>query len=877
MFKHLQNHWDGFLNKSEGPKGYPQFINNSYQTSQIIDNLLLSSDSGCQIGPAIQTVDETGHQYRTSPFPHSDKVCQPDISPDLTSMASQCASSNVDQLLSIKNPYASVGCGWLYTPPTQGSPYPVVSSGFLGTNSGPIQALNPASHRKWFFDLQKAKSTALLDRCKALKTCTDVDQDVYQGVCGYCTNTNQGVPINSAGNPLYPTNPIGNCDATAIVRNGSQCPPPPPPAAGPQPILDRTCEPVNGTLSMPCLRRTVLSAGCTDNGALALALTGMPTNSRDYMDQLSGEDSAKIYNRHTNPPLNLDLFRQGRATVNQVLQEARNVYSNTNQPVNTAIGAAARDLCLQRGAIDQYDICGELSDSTAPPYSLRCLQTLFLKMGGKPKGRYFPTIQNLAKYNTMRSLGTIKQYWNSRMQQMGKMNNAFLDYATQKEAVQDILGIQLEDGIKRAPYTQGIEVFWFVPEPGNAIGITGFLKRTIETDILFLRDGPSSVAQIGGGAYGCAIQLTDVRTPTDFTARFRVRVDDGFWIAVNQPAGFDREAMASWGGDDKLGFFKNNNLQGPTTYESQKCSTFHASTPNIMKIFYQDAGGGGNAFQVTPIACKGILTMGPPNYSLTCEIKAPFLTFEVSPISQRFEELRNPGMFSKFTSTTNVEYHLTAEKKLSMPGGNKGFIRINSQNSEINLSNIAYQSWKSLTMLFRFSSRATKEVILNLTMGSGRYCYIIAMTDGQDRAKILIEHNIEGKGQASLQPTSWVIPLNTWYFFIVNNNKTNNKTEFTIRCISLDNALLGQAILPDYTFYNRQSLYPPNGTNRPVPGQAFDRCLIKIGARGTNECTYDVGWVHFFDYIITNKDMTREAKADWIYTTFPSTYDTYNS
>jgi hypothetical protein len=51
-----------------------------------------------------------------------------------------------------------------------------------------------------------------------------------------------------------------------------------------------------------------------------------------------------------------------------------------------------------------------------------------------------------------------------------------------------LLGITPDKLIRRAPYTQGIEVFWFVPKPGvplkmgSYMPITGFLRRTIETN-----------------------------------------------------------------------------------------------------------------------------------------------------------------------------------------------------------------------------------------------------------------------------------------------------------------------------------------------------------------------------------------------------------
>jgi hypothetical protein len=877
------------------------YINQQDKFFKSAPNLILSSTPGLTgFDNAIKTVNTLATATQDPVVSHPDDIFMTVPSRDLSDLAQQCASSSLDALIASKNPSSKIGCGWLYTPPPINSPYPLVSKGFIGNAAGPMQAFDPPNYKQWFFNLQLAKKQSLLDKCKALKSCTDIDSDVFKGFCGYCTNTNQGVPIDNGGNPLYPGEALGNCDSQAIVRSADKCPPPPPPPPGPQPYVDRTCDPVNGRLSTECLRRQVITGGCSNNGALAIALAGSP-NPNDYVGNIRDSLAVKIYNRSANPPLNLEIFRQGRTTASQALNEVRQIVGNTNKPESSALGASARDLCLRKGAIQSYDTCSELSDGTTSPFELRCLQQLFLKMGGQPAGKRYPTQLNIQFYNSLQNLGAVKQYIRQLMSNMyintpsGPLKENFQDisdkYQVQRAAMIDFLGIEPEKALERAPYSQGVEVFWFVPVPGNPNKITGFLKRTIERDFVQLPAGPSRVSQLGGGAYGCMLQLTDLRAQNNFSVKFRVTVDDGFWIAVNQPANIDRTAMSQRNADSP-GLFENLGLQGPTTYQSNQCSTFQASTPNIIKMYFEDAGGGWNAFQMNTIACSGNPTFQPTFYSLTCEERAPFLTFEVNTKNANFEELRNPGLFEQFIQYSSVSRYRRTDERMSVPG-KKGFGSMNNQYSTILLKNIAYQSWKTCTIAIRFKSIPINDDFINLytsePAGAGQGIYgnfsgirINAKPNGGGGAKLTIESQYRGSRSRNIQ-TPFIYYIDTWYLLTIKI-KGNS---FIVESNSIPGYINSNGRpAGSVSFTSIYKLVNTNVTENPAPGQSIGLCRIKIGngpidgfysGVSTPSFNYDIAWVHFFEQETNQNDILRDCKCNWIYTQFPSSPNTYTS
>lgn len=867
-----------------------------------MDNMMLSGANVpglSSFSKVIETADPLRqNRLQDNPVEYANHIFRAVPDQKLEDLAGQCMGESLDSLISSKNPTDRVGCGWLYTPPPVNSPYAMLSKGFLGNMSGPMKAFNPPKHKKWFYDLEEAKKQVLLDKCKALKICEDMDTEIYKGDCGYCLNTNQGVPISSNGRPLYPTDPRGACDSEAIVRSVDKCPPPPPEGAGPGPVVDRTCDPVGGRLGANCIRRQVIAAGCNERGALALALAGSPPPN-DYMANLKDSVALKMYQRQAQPPLSMEIFAQGRATAQKVLDSARQLAAQTTKPETSGLGLAARDLCLRRGAFDQYDMCSEITDSETPPYSLQCLQRLFLKMGGNASGNKYPSEKTISFYNSFETWGRVKQYIQKLYNDMyantpsGPLKEGFEDqgskYERQRQAMAGLIGVNIERAVQRVPYRQGIEVFFFVLVPQWHIGrpptLRGFLRRTVEPDFVQLQPGPSRVPQTGGGPCGSMIQLTDVRAQKDASVKFQVNVDDGFWLSTNQP--HERLKKVMWQiNADEPGLFENNWYQGPTWYGSKSCTPFSGSTPNIFKAFFQDAGCGWNSFLMNTTACSGPNPFQRPFYSLTLEERAPFLSWEVNLKNGYFEEKRLPEAFEQWIDGNHIfgQTVFTRKDDRQTVPGKKGFIRMNNVRSLIDMYSIAFQSWKTLSFAVRFQSMPVKETLIKIAPGAG-YMSLIATPSGSS-VSISVEHSFGGGGVKTV-PFRSGFPLNKWYLFFVHNYGTG----FDLYCNAVEETVSSKGRgggIGSMKVEHGSAMFQTNQTFFPHPwsGQPSGQCWLIWGAQrhrgmpgvyGTSAFEYDLAWIHFFDQFTSNQDIYRECLGNWKYTQFPTEYQKFET
>jgi hypothetical protein len=856
---------------------HDDYINAQNRRFTSLPNMIPSGTSGLRgFDSAIQSVDPLGQGYQRQVVKYPNDIFIQDTSPNLNQIAKQCANSSLDDLIAAKNTDAPIGCGWLYTPPTQGSPYPKLSQGFIGDSIGPLNNYSPPDYKKWFFDLQLAKKQVLMDKCKALKACTDVDSDVFNGVCGYCTDTNQGVPIDSTGQPLYGGDPLGNCSPQSIIASGSNCPPPPgsTPGDGPQPIIDRTCDSINGRLSATCLYQKLLTAGCSDNGSLAIALAN-PASASDYLGGVRDSLAVKVYNRVANPPLNLDIFASGAATMDTVLSQARQLVGNTTNPPNSALGASARDLCLQTGAINNYDFCNDLVDSTGPPFDIGCLQKIFLKLGGQPSGLSYPQAGNINVYNSMGTLGGVKQYMNGLVQNMSSS-----DYSTQRNAMLQFLGIQPEKLIKRAPYNQGVEVIWMLAVPGNINQVQGILKRTIERDIVNMPPTPNPIPQLqdlypGFTQYGAMIQMFDLRAPQDFSVNFNAVWDDGMFIAVNQPANVATTCFNN-SPIDQPGLFSYLTWMDSVPTSSQTCTNYMASTPNITKMFLSDATGGWHAFQFGANACSGQPAFSSPYYSLTCEPKAPFLNFEVLSDGGTYDDIRNPGLISNLITTRGLDFHNRSEERNSVPG-KKGFIRFTNNSTYINHINIAYQSWKTVTFAFRLQSMPVDDALFAFWVNTYS-CIIYLQPINGNTAQMKVRTNMTRDGSVYDDNMVFKLQLGQWYLLTASQSGQG----LDIYCDTINNIINNNNYTTggDSILTNGQ-LYTSTNFGLYMPGQLSCNVVVGGSASGTNKASaafqFDLAWTHFFDYYISPADAVRECKADWTFTQFPDSPNTYKT
>jgi hypothetical protein len=256
-------------------------------------------------------------------------------------------------------------------------------------------------------------------------------------------------------------------------------------------------------------------------------------------------------------------------------------------------------------------------------------------------------------------------------------------------------------------------------------------------------------------------------------------------------------------------------------------------------------------------------------YSLTCEPRAPFLTYEVGPTSHLFEELRNPGIFEQFQEIVQLEYHLHSVEREQVPG-KKAFVRMNSAHSMISLPNLAYQSWKTMTVAIRLRTMPIRDTLFHFMMGKGMIAVII-----QKDGSLSIDHNLGG-GTILTVPTRLSLSINRWYLCSIEHNAYT----FELRCDPMDGDFTHMVSVSSQTGI---PLYSQNAIWQTEPCHIMVGTTTKRGLQGwnslyaTSSFFYDLAWIHFFDRVLTKEDRVRECQANWIYTAYPDVSGTYSN
>jgi len=538
----------------------------------------------------------------------------------------------------------------------------------------------------------------------------------------------------------------------------------------------------------------------------------------------------------TSPPLS---FHDPNA-ISHVLHEPAQSVAFQNKPIPRI--QEARN-------VEAYPFCSDLADSLTAPFDRACLQQLFRAMGGESRGTAYPQDANLHLYHSMGTLGAVKQY----LGHLRALTNS-TDYSIQRDAMIQFLGITPEQLIRRAPYYQGVEVFWFVTAPGNPHLILGFLQRMIQPDIV--RYYESSSPLING-----MLQLTDIRLKGDMTCQ--VTAKDGAWIAVNQSAHIDHDIFHQ----DPLSEGRKGlavKMDGVITPLTLKVTD---AAPRVARVYTSG---------LSLITCEMTSADKPipaAAYSLTCEPRAPFLTYEVGPTSHLFEELRNPGIFEQFQEIVQLEYHLHSVEREQVPG-KKAFVRMNSAHSTIGLPNLAYQSWKTMTVAIRLRTMPIRDTLFHFMMGKGMLAVII-----QKDGSLSIEHNLGGGAILTL-PTRLSLSINRWYLCSIEHNAYT----FEFRCDPMDDSLLAvSAPMVSVSSQTGIPLYSPNAIWQTEPCHIMVGTTTKRGLQGwnslyaTSSFFYDLAWIHFFDRVLTKEDRVRECQANWIYTAYPDVSGAYST
>jgi hypothetical protein len=197
------------------------------------------------------------------------------------------------------------------------------------------------------------------------------------------------------------------------------------------------------------------------------------------------------------------------------------------------------------------------------------------------------------------------------------------------------------------------------------------------------------------------------------------------------------------------------------------------------------------------------------------------------------------------------------------------------------MANIAFQSWKSMNFVFRMYTMPVKETIVEFVMAQF-YLSIILTHTGGDTAQVSVEYNF-GSG-VKTESTPFYLYQGVWYMFYIHNNKTG----IDIQCDWYDGFESRNGAGPTKQLIGNRPLWSTNGSWNQVPGHAWEACNILFGNHQVNgdkwlgmystaSFNYDLAWVHFFDHKMSNEDVVREWKANWVYTQFPDSFNTYKT
>jgi hypothetical protein len=222
---------------------------------------------------------------------------------------------------------------------------------------------------------------------------------------------------------------------------------------------------------------------------------------------------------------------------------------------------------------------------------------------------------------------------------------------------------------------------------------------------------------------------------------------------------------------------------------------------------------------------------------------------------------------------------MRTEERNSVPG-KKSFVRLNSANSCINMPNIAYQSWGTLSFAIRLQTMPVKETIFSFT-SSNYICNVISTPVNGSTAGIYVSHNFGGAIAAV--PTTFQLSLNKWYMFFIHNNGSDLSIYFN----GIDELISNRGQASNVRIVAPNRIWLPNATYNPAPGQNRSACNFMIGTKNfaswgsgvemysTSSFNYDIAWVHFFEQIVSGDDIYRDAMANWVFTQFTDSSGNY--
>lgn len=762
------------------------------------------------------------------------------VADSLVTQNNTCKVTGLDSLMNTQNPNDLVRCGWIYkrgTNPLQ----PAVSQGALGTLNGPV-AMFPAPQGTWFWSLDDAKKAIEVDKCSALTNCKQVGSPQFKG-CAFSKTRGIGIPVDEQGNVKYFRDPKASAPPSSLVKSPSGCPAPPAvgSAAYEYQRSRDICTPLpNGQLSRDCMLQQITVAGCKTDGSLYIALqTGAsPTN---YAASLQTTTAFKKYQEAAKKPLMDNVIRDGRTTTEIALGNFRDLAQATIRREETALSYAARDLCLKRGTMDQFDFCTELKDGTRGPFLLECLQKEFRRQGGQPAGTSYPSNTSLSNWNAMGTWGQVK----TQIAALAARTKS-TDEAVQRQAMTQFLGIVRQPyGFKQIGMIQGMEVMWVNDSTGTVLG----RKLTIGPKAAFPRFSTGGIVEESGLPDRVSyIAINNVRPPQDMSIRLRLEADDGIIYTLNKdvdPVGSRGQTIQTV---DALG--ANWDKQSSQIVDTKQCWNLKGQGPNYILGFWQETTGRAHSV-VLYAPCSGNQFQPIPSnwLTLTQEPDAPMLSWEgiqTRDGARQFIERRLPfAMAMNASPQTSIVASSTIPKIGAL-------LRLKQTGSGFAMTNklFAMNSWRTLTSQFLINSMADGAILRygSIEFGIQNRMAVCSFQSGS----LKVRH-------------AWPVQAGTTPYYFYVNMRSDFEGKYPNR--------LTMAFGPIADFRSGRINVQEEGPsvvsftttqNAPLYSQS-EAAKLELGDK-TGRMTADVsiGYLRLFDYELNSTDVQRDIQNAWL-------------
>ena len=654
MFRALKKYMDqdGFTNATDA-----QNFNESQRVlyQQQLPNMVPVATQSMKnslkdVMPALATVNPITRTTSTEGVDIYTYATPIELPENIRAKVRDCETASIDQVIQNQNMLETERCGWIYEKGPSGTA-PKVSRGVYGTAAGPFNFTNvQTTAANYYWDPVQAQKAMMRDRCAELVDCTNVENSDYTGKCAYDPIRGVGIPIHPDGSIMFPNDPNLSANPKNLITKRGSCPVRPPPNSPAATYQSRdVCTPLsNGTLSRDCMLQQYRTAGCSDTGALGLALRSGGSLT-DYTANLRGTLAYTTYQARAAAPLVEAVIRDGSQSKEVALANFRSLSAESAKPSSTALQAAARDLCINAGTLDSFDFCSELTETSPITDDMTCLQREWIKRGGTTGGFKYPSDQTRDFWKKLKLWGlALKEM--DRMAAEVRIKDGFADFTApqeksneqrQSDALGDFMGLPRQvPPPAQIPAYGGAEIFWF------DLTSNAFMGRVVNSSMPVINTG-GIIPIVNKQNSVQLIMMTNVRAATDGRWRIGATTDDGVSVRINK--NYQPTNEISWYKSDLV---KNTAdemsryyLQGTTSHVNDACWDFKKGGPNIIVAdWYENFGWARFEMFVTPCDDKNKKTALPTNeLTLTQEPDAPFLSFEYT--ADGLRERRLPALF----------------------------------------------------------------------------------------------------------------------------------------------------------------------------------------------------------------------------------------